>query len=281
MSPLDVIAAGELYIDFVMSGFPRWPQPGEEMFAEKFAREVGGGAAITACGLARLGARSAVFGITGDDPWFAQRLQSFGVDTSRLCVESEEPTGLTVSVSDPRDRAFFSYRGANRHLASRFETANFSGARHVHLAFPIHPATPLKPGFTYSLDVGWNEDWLSDPQAFEFLRRLDVFFPNEREAARMTGEQDPSKMLETFLRSGVQRVALKLGADGAALLWDGEVHFEPAHPASVVDTTGAGDSFDAAFLHAWLAGERPVECLRAAAEFGARSTESLGGVCGK
>jgi sugar/nucleoside kinase (ribokinase family) len=75
-------------------------------------------------------------------------------------------------------------------------------------------------------------------------------------------------------------VALKLGARGAALLWDGEILFEPPLPVTARDTTGAGDCFDAGFLHAWLKGEPPRQCLRVANVCGALSTEAYGGIEG-
>ena len=56
----DVAVAGEIFADHVFSGFARWPQPGEELFTDSYVREVGGGAAITACGLTRLGRRYAL-----------------------------------------------------------------------------------------------------------------------------------------------------------------------------------------------------------------------------
>ena len=81
-----------------------------------FQREAGGGAAITACGLARLGIPVAVLGAVGkaDGAWLVKRLTDCGVDCSGLVPDAMEPTGLTVSVSTREDRAFFSYYGANQ-----------------------------------------------------------------------------------------------------------------------------------------------------------------------
>jgi sugar/nucleoside kinase (ribokinase family) len=64
---IEVVVAGELYADLIMGGFDFWPQPGQEAFAKEFRREIGGGAAITACGLATLGSATALFGIVGSD----------------------------------------------------------------------------------------------------------------------------------------------------------------------------------------------------------------------
>src|SRR5579871_1820722 len=104
----EVIVMGEFFIDEVLSGFDFLPKLGEESFARKFRREVGGGAATTACGLAKLGVRVAVLGAVGeeDGDWVTDRLTSFGVDCSGLERDPEEKTGVTVSVSTREDRAF-------------------------------------------------------------------------------------------------------------------------------------------------------------------------------
>src|SRR5882724_8181235 len=138
---LDAIVAGELYADLILSGFDFWPQPGQEAFAKEFRREIGGGAAITACGLATLGTRTGLFGIVGGDhhAWIAGRLAEKGVDTSGLAADLLEPTGFTVAVTTPQDRAFLTYLGANvsfaELLACEASAGNLSPARHVHLAY--------------------------------------------------------------------------------------------------------------------------------------------------
>jgi sugar/nucleoside kinase (ribokinase family) len=70
---------------------------------------------------------------------------------------------------------------------------------------------------------------------------VDVFFPNEREGAAVTHETEPRRMLDAFQRMGLRRVALKLGKNGAALLWDGNVSMQKPGNIVSVDTTGAGD----------------------------------------
>ena len=289
---LDVLVAGELYADLILSGFDFWPKPGQEAFAREFRREIGGGAAITACGLARLGTRTGVFGIAGSDHhgWLAQRFAEAGVDTAHLSVDADEPTAFTVAVSTPADRAFFTYLGANRGFARAFREAADAHrlhAGHVHLGFAPAWDTAAEligsvhaNGCTLSIDAGWYEDWLTDRRALEVLPKVDLFFPNESEAALMTGEVDPERMLHRFHVAGFRIVALKLGANGAGLLWNGEMHFGVPPAVTVRDTTGAGDCFDAGFLHAWLSGESAARCLRAGNVSGALSCEAYGGIAG-
>ena len=85
-------------------------------------------------------------------------------------------------------------------------------------------------------------------------------------------------MLAWLAHRGVRNVALKLGERGAALLWDGEIFHCPPHKVKAVDTTGAGDCFDAGFICGWLHGLEPDRCLRVGAICGALSTRGLGGI---
>ncbi len=290
---LDVLVVGDLFIELVMSGFPSWPQPGEEAFAKRFCREVGGGAAITAYGLAKLGAKVGIFGSLGeeDGQWVLKKLTALGISTSPIHLDDKEPTALTVSVSGPSDRAYLTYMGANRALSELLgkaaRTGELSLARHVHLACAPDPTAVLvlfetlaAQGCSLSADIGWHPEWLSDPRCRDALRAVDIFFPNEREASHMTGENDPERMLEALRDEGFRKVALKLGAEGAALLWDGKIIFQKASPVESIDTTGAGDCFDAGFLDAWLRGDDPQNCLRAGTVCGALSTRALGGISG-
>jgi ribokinase len=288
---LDVMVAGDLFLDVILSGFSSWPEPGQESVAEEFCREIGGGAAITACGLAKLGSRTGVLGVLGADVghWIVERLHKCSIDTTGIRYDIDEPTAITVAISSPADRAFFTYLGANRlfpHTLMEAATEHhLSHARHVHLACAPELDTAAEMllalqqnDCSISLDVGWHEAWLSDPRAIRILSHLDLFFPNEQEAARMTGEDDWEKILRCFAQTGIHAVALKLGAQGAALLWNGQIMRAEEYPVDPVDTTGAGDCFDAGFLHAWLKGCDPETCLRAGTICGALSTQALGGL---
>jgi sugar/nucleoside kinase (ribokinase family) len=288
---LDVIVAGDLFTDVILSGFARWPLPGTEVFCETLHRELGGGAAIVASGLARLGSRAALFGVLGEDgrDWALPRLTRFGVDTSLLEFDPAELTAVTVVVSTAAERTFLTYHGPNRHFPEMLEAAAFSNKltnfRHLHLNWApnLDTAADLfaairRQGCSISLDVGWHEDWLADPRSLALLPSIDIFFPNEAEARRMTGESDCIRVLHGLAAAGARHVVLKLGADGAAMLWDGDILDVKPHRVTPIDTTGAGDCFNAGFLHYWLSEASPMTCLRAANFCGAASTEAHGGI---
>jgi sugar/nucleoside kinase (ribokinase family) len=289
----DVLAVGDLFQDLVMSGFPAWPRPGEESFARSFHKEVGGGAAITACGLARLGLRVGVAGVVGkaDGQWMLDQLKAHGVSTPAIQTTSAEPTAFAVSISTAADRTFLTYNGANRELPALLDelVSNPGSAqvRHIHLAHATNLASAqaafealASDGRTLSVDVGWHPEWYADPRAIAAVKLADLFFPNEREAEVITGETEWRRMLESLQRMGLQRVALKLGKSGAALLWDGEMFFQKPGNIDAVDTTGAGDCFDAGFLYAWLTGMEPKSCLKVGTACGEMSARALGGIAG-
>lgn len=286
----EVITFGDVFVDLVMTGFPRWPEPGEEVVAGSLVREVGGGAAITACTLAARGSSVALMAaIGGDGDWFSDRVAGMGVDPCLLQFDRQDSTGVTVAVSTASDRSFFTYPGANAGLpallADRRTIDTLALARHVHLASAIAPEQLIdlaqrlrSAGTTVSLDVGWVEPWLCNRQSFVALREIDLFLPNEREGAEMTGVTEPEAILRRFAEAGAPRVALKLGAAGSMMLSGDRVI--RAAPVGVipVDTTGAGDCFDGGFISAWIAGEPTTECLRAGNECGALSTTAPGGL---
>lgn len=289
----DVVTVGDVFLDLVMTGFRNWPQPGEEAFAKELRREIGGGAAITACGLSRLDQRVALLAMIGKDSgWLTERLTEFKVSPDLLLVNHQDSGGLTMSISTAQDRALFTYTGANRELQPVLLTnpairQELTRARHVHLALPANPgllSTLSKPlreaGITLSLDVGWQPDWLNNRRNLQALRELDLFMPNQREAELMTKQSEPEGMLRAFAKAGLRGVALKLGERGSMLLWEDKVYSCPPMAVKSRDTTGAGDCFDAGFLHAWLAGASPMERLQLGNVCGALSTQQLGGVDG-
>jgi sugar/nucleoside kinase (ribokinase family) len=287
-----VAIVGEFFIDEIFTEFSAFPRPGEECYARKFQREVGGGAAITACGLAKLGVQVTVLGAVGksDGGWVVDRLTSCGVNCSGLRFHPAEPTGITISASTREDRAFFSYYGANLQLEELLErsemTQTLGAVRHVHFACAPDPDThtrlfaALDRRCRVSIDVQSHVSWLTRPESLNILRHCDVFFPNEREGGWISSAVEPHEILCRLRDKGLRGVGLKLGGKGAALLWRRRQFLaDPIH-VDTVDTTGAGDCFNAGFIYAWLCGYDPQRCLQVANICGALSTRAIGGIAG-
>jgi sugar/nucleoside kinase (ribokinase family) len=300
----DVTVVGEIYIDHVMSGFETWPGPGEEVVTDHYTREIGGGAATTACGLSRLGKSVNLVGVIGydDAPWLEQRLADFGV-TSQGLRRVSGPTGITLSVSTREDRSFFTHTGVNRQLSQELLTpetlVSLTRARHVHFAMPLSRglAAMILPALTEasctsSLDVGYQPAWLTDETNHATCQTVDYLLPNEKEASLLSGGGTPADYF-TFarklrMRSGI----LKLGARGAMSDVSGDVGGDAAGNASgapiavsppkvvAIDSTGSGDAFDAGYIDALLEGANEKERLRRACICGALSTRVPGALGG-
>jgi sugar/nucleoside kinase (ribokinase family) len=137
-------------------------------------------------------------------------------------------------------------------------------------------ARARRAGLTTSLDPGFDpsERWGSD--LLDVLQEVDVFLPNEVELAALSGLTDPEPALAR-LDNGRTRIVAKLGARGCMTRDRGRTLVAPALAVTPVDTTGAGDSFNAGFLHAWLDGRELQECLRWGAACGSLSTRGVGG----
>jgi sugar/nucleoside kinase (ribokinase family) len=291
MKRWDVAVAGEIFADHVFSGFARWPGPGEELCTENYVREPGGGTAITACALARLGRKAAIFAVAGrEDVWLRDRMRRCGVDLAPLRL-TDEATAVTVSLSTKEDRSFFTWPGANRGLAAYLREEQtidaMTQARHVHFAVPLERslAQLLLPrlkqaGCTLSIDPGYHPEWFAHPQNRQTCAECDFFLPNLKEGELLTGHVEDEAVLTALAESGMQTTVLKLGARGAAVLLKRGMHRVKSLPVACVDTTGAGDAFDAGFLDAMLDGAAIPEAIQRACVCGSLSTRSPGAIAG-
>jgi sugar/nucleoside kinase (ribokinase family) len=288
----DVVTVGEIYIDHVFSGLQNWPLAGEEIFTKKYLRELGGGAAITACGLGRLNRKTAVFGVVGEieELWIKKRLEDFNVETLGL-RSVPGSSGVTVSVSVRSERSFYSYAGGNERLSEYLGTdelrEQLKQAAHVHFAVPLERrfAEAVLPelkeaGCTVSLDVGWQPEWYEKAENLQTCIDIDYFLPNRKEAECLTGKARPEEVLLGLEQLGFSHVVVKLGADGAAIRTGGRMLQVPSPEIDVIDTTGAGDAFDAGLIDAVIAGADAEEMLRQAAACGSLSTRTAGALNG-
>jgi sugar/nucleoside kinase (ribokinase family) len=217
-----------------------------------------------------------------------EQLASRGLDLSRVIRGGGVQTGLTVAITHPLDRALVTYLGAISALTGQdVPTTSMAGCHHLHSSsfffqeglrpdFPDLFARAQAAGLTTSLDTGYDSHEQWDGGLRATLAHTDLFFPNEVELAAIAGTDDPAEGLRR-LQNGRTRVVAKLGKSGAMTLEGGQVVQVPAYPVVTVDTTGAGDSFNAGFLHRWLQGAPIVECLQLGAACGALSTLGLGG----
>jgi sugar/nucleoside kinase (ribokinase family) len=293
---MHLICAGEAFEDLIFVGLERLPELGEEVKTDRFTSTIGGGAVITAVKAARLGMKTTLISALGEAA--ATRLKKERVTISNLRKRGE-PHAITAALSTGQDRAFVTYNGVNsdlepriaRQLArlnlaeARSAKAGARGGVHVHLCFYPHNCLYWarfldrlrSGGITTSWDFGWNELLSSDRGLNDLLDALDFVFVNEHEARLYTGEHT----LEAAIRHWRQRKAItiiKIGDEGAVWIAPNKDLHVVAPKVKVVDTTGAGDSFNAGFLVAWMHGKSPEQCLKAGNRVGAESTRTAGGI---
>ena len=299
-----LICAGEAFEDLIFVGLERLPELGEEIKTDRFTSTIGGGAVITAVKTARLGMKTTLISALSDAA--VARLKTERVTITNL-RRPREPHAITAALSTGSDRAFVTYNGVNARLEPRLgrELArlNPAGARpvrrspegeggsakadrtHVHLCFQPHDCGHWRRvvdrlrrrGMTTSWDFGWNEPLSNDRGLIDLIDALDFVFVNEHEARLYTG----AKTLEASIPDWRRRnsiTIIKVGEEGAVWIApDKDLHVA-APKVKVVDTTGAGDSFNAGFLVAWLRGKSPEQCLTAGNKVGAESTRQAGGI---
>jgi sugar/nucleoside kinase (ribokinase family) len=292
MPRFDVTIAGELNLDLILYGLPDELPPERELLAERMMLTLGGSSAILAHNLAALGSRVGFQSRIGDDDLGQGGLQTLhqgGVDVSRLRrVPGAVKTGLTVILQREAWRNMVTYAGTIAELT--WDDLDFDyliDSRHFHVSSyylqgGLRPRVPelfrkmKEAGLSTSLDTNDDPDDRWEGGLLEALRYVDVFLPNEREAQKAAGVSDLEAAVKK-LAALVPLVVVKLGREGALAQRGSERFVSPALTVEAVDAVGAGDSFDAGFLHEYVRGADLPVCLAAGNVAGAFSTTRPGG----
>lgn len=294
-----VFVAGDANLDLVLRGdvVPRFGQAEQLLTSADLV--LGSSAGICASGLARLGLDVALVARVGGDVFGDETLRLLadnGVDTTSV-LRTAAPTGVSVILSAAGDRAILTLTGAMTMLSFDDIRSAIAGSAEGHLhvaslfllpelaaALPGLLADARAAGLTTSLDTNWDpaERWDGVEAC---LPHLDVFLPNAAEAmaiARSIGGQPAdAQAAARILAAHGPIVVVKDGAAGGFAVAGDELFRAAGLTVDVVDTTGAGDSFDAGFLRAWLAGEDVATCLRWGTAAGSLSTRGAGGTGGQ
>jgi len=292
----DVVCLGILVADAVGRPVDGLPPPGTLGMVEEITLQAGGCALSTASALTRLGLRSAVVGLVGDDAladFLIARLDERGVDRRGVRRDPAAPTSASlVMVGAAGERTFLHLTGASARLrAEDLEPDAVLAGRALHVggallmeALDGEPTAALLAeaqarGVLTSLDTAFDPTgrW---SRALPCLPHLDLMTPSLAEARGISGERDPAAVAAWLRRRGVGRVALKMGADGC---WASGEGFEgpiPGLPVRSLDGTGAGDAFAAGLLFGTLAGWPFERAARFANAVGALATTAVGAVAG-
>ena len=287
----DLLVVGEINPDLILRGADLEPAFGQaEKLVADAALTVGSSSVMAACGAARLGLRTAFVGVVGDDVFghfMLDAMRARGVDTSACRVDARVPTGFSVILSQPADRAILTYPGSIARLTLEdVDLDVLERARHLHVGgyFLLSALQPDLPelfgaakarGLSTSLDTNWDPSgrWAGLEALWPVC---DVFLPNEQELRLITGLETLEVALET-LAARVPTVAVKAGAKGGIARQAGQIFTAPPLEVEVTDTTGAGDSFNAGFLYGYLEGWPLERSLRLACACGSLSARGVGG----
>ncbi len=296
MSGGDLLILGDCNPDILVAGADVIPEFGQrEKLVDEISLVIGGSAAITAVAAARLGLRVALVAAVGDDPagrFLLGQLTAEGVNVSAMAIRPGVPTGATVALSRGQDRAILTATGAMTELtAADVPAALLARVRHLHVGSYFLVERSLGPGLaglfararaagvTTSLDTNWDpsERWGGD-QLRGILAQTGVLMPNEAEALRISGTDSLAEAAEVLTATG-SRLAVKCGAEGALCVdgAGGAQHTVVLPPVQAMDTTGAGDCFNAGLITGLLRG---LDLPRAAAlgcAVAAASTQAMGG----
>jgi sugar/nucleoside kinase (ribokinase family) len=288
----DVTIAGEINLDLILYGLPEVMPLERELLANDFRLTLGSSSAILAHNLAALGVSVGFITRLGDDALGSialERLAEVGVDLTRVKrVSGVTSTGVTILLNHGGKRHILTYPGTMFEMAATdLDMEYLASSQHFHLSSlflhkALQPDLPRicrqlkKEGLTLSLDTNDDPDDRWGGALDELLGIVDIFLPNEDEACRISGKANAESAIEALAKR-VPLVAVKCGKRGALVQVGDQRWHVATEVVTPVDTIGAGDSFNAGFLAAYLRGEAPDACAAFGNRTAALSTLRPGG----
>jgi sugar/nucleoside kinase (ribokinase family) len=280
----DLLLTGPVFLDIIFTGLSSLPEPGEELWSEGMG-SCPGGVANQAIAASRLGVNTTLAAAFGDDAYGEFNRDTIGAqEYVDLSLSRNFPgwhSPVTVSLSTKRDRSFVTHGHAAPLSASEL-VGNPPPCRAAitSLAPDLEPwaLAAAANGTKLFGDVGWDPTGQWSKSTLANLERFHAFLPNDAEAMRYTGTDDPWAALYA-LADRVPVAVVTLGSRGAIAIDSitGEEDWVPALPVKAYDSTGAGDCFSAAFLMGTLAGWRLADRLAFANLCAALSVQQFGG----
>ncbi len=288
----DVLVVGELNVDLILNDIEKFPEIGKEVLAHGMTLTLGSSSAIFASNISSLGARVAFLGKIGRDKFgevVVESLTENHVDVSMVIADKTAGTGATIVLYVDEDRANTTYPGAMDLLTpDDIKTEDLNKARHLHFSsYFLQPGMwkglgqlfrkARELGLTTSFDMQWDPRETWDLDIVNILPYVNVFLPNEMELLSLTGKKDLKAAIE-FVKKYTDILVIKRGNKGSILVQnDRIIEHPPFLNRNVVDTVGAGDSFNAGFIFKYIQGEDITRCQRFGNLAGAVSTTASGG----
>jgi len=290
---LEILCVGQLVTD-VLAVDVEYTDLGQDTTAvDKISLQSGGDSMNVAIALAKLGSSVGFCGKTGNDI-FGEFLRGEFInnDVDIRGLTTTEKTGTStciVLINSAGNRVFLYSRSANACLSDEdIDDSLLNECKHLHISgtfgLPEMDAggsfrllkRAKSLGKSTSMDVTWDNTgrWMTVVEPM--LPYIDLFLPSENEASRICGTSSPEKMAVLLREKGVGMAVIKLGGKGAYVDSGSEKFYQPAYPVTVVDTTGAGDSFVAGFLSQYIRGASLRYCTKFAAAVASYSIMAVG-----
>lgn len=293
----DCLCSGIIVADYICRPIAAWPPPGGLVLTENLEFTIGGCAANVAVDLRKLNLNVGLSGGVGNDGFgalIADMLGRTGVDCSRLSRSDKLPTSGTMIVNvRGEDRRFIHCIGANAEYDASAITAEVLKQTKVLYVGGYCLMQALTPdrvaklfaearqlGVITALDVVLPERGDFWSQIAPVLPFTDYFFPNNDEAARITGIHDPLAQAQKFVDAGCKSAVVTCGGEGTILVKADGAWKAGVHHVEAVDPTGTGDAFVAGFLYGQIHGHSPLKSLEYGAAMGASCVRSLGATTG-
>jgi ribokinase len=263
-----ILVFGDINAD-IIARVKSWPNPGEECLTNKVEFHCGGVAANCAIALARWKVHPTLIAQVGQDAiadTLLQKLPVNGVSTAHIHRTNRAMSGLLyINVTPDGQRTFFGSRGASQTLdlqrrdlpaVKRTQAALLMGYSFLD-PIPTRAANQVisavhKNNGWVALDVGMEPSQKIPRKLLQAAKYVDVLLVSDEEAAALTGTRDIRNSLRTLQQTGASEIVIKLGRRGCLIAKGGTVTQVPAFKVRVVDSTGAGDAFTAAYLQAKL-----------------------------
>ncbi len=294
MKIFDVIVVGELNVDIILNRIDRFPEMGKEILADSLDLTLGSSSAIFASNLSSLGSKVSFLGKIGKDGFAStvlNSLQSKGVDTSNIIQSETLNTGATIVLNFDQDRAMVTYPGAMEDLKMEdINSGYIATAQHLHFSSIF-----LQPGIRYdlpklfkmakslglttSLDPQWDPSEKWDVNLEELLPQLDIFMPNSAEFQLLNSGKTLEEGIAKIRKFAPDLTVIVKDGTNGAFGWNASeyIHQQAFLNENPVDCIGAGDSFNAGFIHKFIQGSTLKQCLESGAVTGAVSTTKAGG----
>ena len=293
----ECLVIGDLNLDLVLSKLDRFPEIGSEVISRDYEMVIGGSGGIFTAVLSMLGVRTAVLSKIGIDingKFLLEEMKKYNTETETVILSENEKTGITISISFSIGKSQIS----SIEIIKNFTIEDFQlqvqdPLKHVH--FPaFYMMEGLKPKYieliellksksekiTFSMDTNDDPSDKWGEEIYDIFKHIDILFLNKKEALKISRGKNEEKALE-ILENFVEKIIIKKGVEGYHARIDGidyRGYCRNTTNQNFMDSTGAGDNFDAAFIFGFLKNLDTKKTLDFANLCAEKSIEYIGGV---